>query len=91
MSHKDIIYDYFLIQRAQRIDAKRIVLEEVARVHVMQEGDEDSDSGIYGQDNYKCSFFFFFSYILELQYLRIFLTIDDDSEYIEETREVEIE
>ena len=53
----------FWIQRAQHIDAKRIALEEVAKVHVTPEGDEDSDSGTYGHDNYKYSFFFFFIYV----------------------------
>ena len=58
----------------------------------MPEGDEDSDSGTYGHNNYKGSlFFFFYGYISESQYLGNFLTIDEDSEYIEETREVEIE
>ena len=47
----------FLIQRAQRIDAKRIALQQVAKAHVTPEGDEDSDSGMYGHDSYKYSFF----------------------------------
>ena len=51
-----MVYDYFLIQRAQCIDAKRIVLEEVAKEHVTPEGDGDSNSGIYGHDNLKYSF-----------------------------------
>ena len=46
-----MVYDYFLIQRAQCIDAKQITLEEVAKEQVTPEGDWDSDSGTYGYDN----------------------------------------
>ena len=86
-----MLYDYFLIQRAQRIDAKRIGLEEVAKEHVTPEGDGDSDSGIYGHDKLKYSFEPNGKFMVTFQNHNILYFLDEDSEYIEEDREVEIE